>query len=198
MYPGFDETTGLLCAIVSIVGGFALLLLLGSLASQKLADVATDTTQVTIARGFQVLQTDNFIPAAAVAASAVTSTPPPPLPATHALRYAILHHTGVPDPHYDLMFESAHGSPLATWRSPAWPPETGAQLTRLDDHRPAYLDYEGPVSNDRGHVTRTAAGTFSFRARTDTTWELTLDSGARLSLHKPAGATTWLAGYQPA
>jgi hypothetical protein len=196
MYLELDETSALLCTIVSIVGGFALLLLLGSVASQKLADVATDTTQVTIARGFQVLHPATELPPALVVASSVTSTPPP-LPATLALRYAILHHAGIPEPHFDLMFETAPGSPLATWRSPTWPPTSGAQLIRLDDHRRAYLDYEGPVSNDRGHVTRTAAGTYSFHTRTDTTWELTLDSGARLSLHLPAGTTTWHAGYAP-
>lgn len=29
---------------------------------------------------------------------------------------------------------------------------------RLPDHRPKYLAYEGPISNDRGHVVRIAAG----------------------------------------
>lgn len=30
--------------------------------------------------------------------------------------------------------------------------------TRLPDHRAHYLDYEGPISGDRGRVTRVAAG----------------------------------------
>jgi hypothetical protein len=32
----------------------------------------------------------------------------------------------------------------------------------MGDHRLAYLDYEGPVSNDRGTVTRVDAGTFTW------------------------------------
>src|SRR5688572_12931367 len=75
-----------------------------------------------------------------------------------SLRYTVLRHEGVPDPHYDLMFETSPGSTLATWRSPEWPLQTGTPLTYLKDHRPAYLDYEGPVSGGRGTVTRVAGG----------------------------------------
>jgi hypothetical protein len=32
------------------------------------------------------------------------------------------------------------------------------------DHRPAYLDYEGPVSGGRGTVTRWDAGSFTWEA----------------------------------
>jgi hypothetical protein len=75
------------------------------------------------------------------------------------LRYAVLHHTGVPAPHFDLMFESAPGSALATWRSPAWPITVPTRVDRLPDHRPTYLTFEGPVSNNRGQVRRVAFGT---------------------------------------
>src|SRR5258706_5113599 len=83
------------------------------------------------------------------------------------LRFAILHHTGVPTPHFDLMFETAPGSPLATWRSPVWPILQPTPIERLDDHRRDYLDYQGPVSNDRGHVRRVAGGEVQFAVRTD-------------------------------
>ena len=91
------------------------------------------------------------------------------------MRYVVLHHTGVDEPHYDLMFESAPGFPLMTWRATDWPLAAGDQLTRIGDHRSEYLDYEGPVSNDRGHVRRIVAGTcwsssgystFSYAVRT--------------------------------
>lgn len=45
-----------------------------------------------------------------------------------------------------------------TWRAIDWPPVAGDELIRLADHRSAYLDYEGPVSDNRGRVRRIAAG----------------------------------------
>jgi hypothetical protein len=75
-----------------------------------------------------------------------------------ALRYVVLHHTGFGDPHYDLMIESALRASLMTWRLTDWPPAAGDTLTRIGEHRRAYLDYEGPVSNNRGHVRRVASG----------------------------------------
>src|SRR5690242_13960616 len=63
------------------------------------------------------------------------------------LRYAILRHHGIPDPHFDLMFELTPGARLATWRSPVWPITLQVTVTQLPDHRPLYLTYEGPVSD---------------------------------------------------
>jgi hypothetical protein len=85
------------------------------------------------------------------------SDPTPPSPNT-AVRYVVLRHEGVSEPHFDLMFETFPGSPLATWRASQWPLETGTPLTPLGDHRPDYLTYEGPLSGDRGTVRRVAAG----------------------------------------
>jgi hypothetical protein len=73
-------------------------------------------------------------------------------------RYVILRHEGVPQPHFDFMVELSARAPLATWRAPRWPPATGDYFERLPDHRNAYLEYEGPVSGDRGTVLRVAAG----------------------------------------
>ncbi len=76
------------------------------------------------------------------------------------LRFVILRHTGVPTPHYDLMIESAPGSPLLTWRV-LTPPEAWTRLltaARLPDHRAAYLNYEGPISAGRGAVRRIDTG----------------------------------------
>jgi hypothetical protein len=74
-------------------------------------------------------------------------------------RYVILEHAhhGV---HYDLMLEVA--GVLWTWRL-AEPPRAGVRqpAERSFDHRLLYLDYEGPVSGDRGHVTRWDAGTWT-------------------------------------
>jgi hypothetical protein len=75
-----------------------------------------------------------------------------------ALRYVVLRHEGIAEPHFDLMFEIATESALVTWRSMEWPIHTGSILTKLADHRRAYLDYEGPISGDRGFVRRVTSG----------------------------------------
>jgi hypothetical protein len=75
------------------------------------------------------------------------------------VRYVVLRHEGFGEPHYDLMIESAAGGALHTWRTLEWPIEEAAKLVRLGEHRRLYLDYEGPVSHDRGHVKRAGAGT---------------------------------------
>jgi hypothetical protein len=78
---------------------------------------------------------------------------------SQAVRYVVLSHEGIDPPHFDLMFEVEPGSELlATWRSDHWPIESGDYLDRLPDHRRHYLDYEGPISDNRGYVRRIASG----------------------------------------
>ena len=73
-------------------------------------------------------------------------------------RFVILEHDH-PVLHWDLMLEA--GDVLQTWRL-AMPPCLGVPIeaTALGDHRRAYLDYEGPVSGNRGNVKRWDAGKF--------------------------------------
>lgn len=76
-------------------------------------------------------------------------------------RYVLLEHrwNGV---HYDLMLE--HQGWLRTWKM-VEALRTGDQpVTALPRHRLAYLEYEGPVSGDRGTVRQVAAGTFEGHA----------------------------------
>ena len=75
-----------------------------------------------------------------------------------SLRYVVLHHTDIEEPHFDLMFETLPGSDLATWRSPTWPIEDSTPVTRLRDHRRFFLQYEGVLSQQRGAVHRVAEG----------------------------------------
>jgi hypothetical protein len=75
------------------------------------------------------------------------------------LRYVVLHHTGIGNPHFDLMIELSPGSELSTWRLRHWPPLPGDEFTPLAKHRRDYLVYEGAVSGNRGKVKRVAAGT---------------------------------------
>jgi hypothetical protein len=84
-------------------------------------------------------------------------------------RYAILLHqmpSDSPRPtHWDLMLED--DGVLRTWAL-ADAPENGAAICAqaLPDHRIAYLTYEGPVSGNRGHVTRWDEGDFQWLERT--------------------------------
>ena len=81
------------------------------------------------------------------------------------LRYVVLRHEGIPDPHYDLMLETSPAGNLVTWRCAVWPLVDRTPLVPLGEHRRAYLDYEGPVSRNRGDVRRVASGTFHWLQR---------------------------------
>ncbi|HEV8293051.1 MAG TPA: hypothetical protein VGP94_14045, partial [Tepidisphaeraceae bacterium] len=70
------------------------------------------------------------------------------------LKYVVLRHEGVDEPHFDLMFETRPGSDLATWRANEWPISPQTQFTPLRPHRRAYLQYEGAISDNRGTVHR--------------------------------------------
>ena len=83
------------------------------------------------------------------------------------LRYVVLRHEGIDDPHFDVMFETSAGAPLKTFRSPEWPIVRATKLTPLPDHRSAYLTYEGPISGERGVVRRIVAGTYEARPQWD-------------------------------
>jgi hypothetical protein len=98
------------------------------------------------------------------------------------LRYVVLRHEGVANPHFDLMFETATGSELATWRSERWPIDQNTSLSRLPDHRPDYLSYEGPISGNRGHVKRVAAGECSIK-QSDEQWIVTILQPQRAVMH---------------
>lgn len=92
-------------------------------------------------------------------------------------RYVILEHD-YPALHWDFMVES--DNVLRTWRltSPPCPGETVA-ATASFDHRPVYLEYEGPVSGGRGRVIRWDAGSFTWEVNTAERVAVSL-SGGRL------------------
>ena len=72
-------------------------------------------------------------------------------------RFVVLAHDW-PCPHWDFLVEA--GPVLRAWRLLELP-LAGAPVRAESnaDHRLRYLDYEGPVSGNRGTVTRTDAGT---------------------------------------
>ena len=94
------------------------------------------------------------------------------------LRYVVLHHSDVDEPHFDLMFETLPGSMLATWRSAEWPIDGATPLTRLRDHRRLYLEYEGDLSGDRGTVMRVAEGTCQVEVGENAVWRIQLLTGS--------------------
>ena len=100
------------------------------------------------------------------------------------LRYVVLRHEGVEPPHFDLMFETAEGSALATWRAAEWPLRMMLPLTHLPDHRPSYLTYEGELSNDRGWVRRVASGTHRIHSNHPVLLQTELEDGTVLRLFR--------------
>jgi len=96
-----------------------------------------------------------------------------------ALAFVIHEHSGYGPTHYDLMLED--GPVLATWQIPVCPIEIGQTGTisaiKLPDHRRRYLDYEGPVSRDRGEVRLVDKGTYKVLARDEGLWRVKLCGG---------------------
>jgi hypothetical protein len=90
-------------------------------------------------------------------------------------RFVLLNHECPPGyikpSHYDFMLEfdgvlwtwELRQFPEA-WRGKAAPPNEVLSATRLADHRLTYLDYEGPLSGNRGSVRQLATGTFTLLA----------------------------------
>ena len=112
---------------------------------------------------------------------------------TPPTRYAVLHHTGVSSPHFDVLVEVTPGGDLAAWRSPAWPIERPTPVERIRDHRRLYLDFEGDLGGSRGHVDRVAGGTCHVTVGPDGVWTVHLLSGAvvTLTLRPADGGSGW-------
>ena len=51
--------------------------------------------------------------------------------ALSTLRFVVLRHEGVPDPHFDFMLEVTVGEDLPSWRAAHWPPSTGDYFARF-------------------------------------------------------------------
>jgi len=97
-------------------------------------------------------------------------------------RFAILQHRGTtsykPGVHWDLLFDQ--GETLQAWELPLDPFREYSQSAHsLSPHRRHYLDYEGPLSDDRGTVTRVEAGEFVLIAESDARLEYEI-AGQRL------------------
>ena len=109
-------------------------------------------------------------------------------------RFVILQHEHPQGRHYDFMLE--FGDALKTW-SLADPPAAGIeQIAKLlPDHRIAYLDYEGPVSRDRGTVMQWDRGTYRLVEQTNESMIVELFGerirGRAILALEPGGPTCW-------
>ncbi len=81
-------------------------------------------------------------------------------------RFVVLQHDSPRGLHWDFLLET--GSLLATWALPL-PPSMNHEFPAesLPDHRIDYLEYEGPVSGDRGSVVRWDAGSCQVLEQSD-------------------------------
>lgn len=120
-------------------------------------------------------------------------------------RYVILKHDH-PELHWDLMLEE--GNVLKTWRLPE-PPEIDPAsddssldlvAEELPDHRLVYLEYEGPVSGDRGEVSRWDRGSFTLLERKDDLYVALMtgeELAGRVTLKKKDQEPIWSFEYTP-
>lgn len=112
-------------------------------------------------------------------------------------RYVILEHDH-PHLHWDLMLET--GNVLRTWRLEKPPqPDEPIEARALGDHRLAYLEYEGPLTNNRGTVKRWDVGVYESEAQSGKVVKVRL-SGLRLNGNlemEQRGTDQWEARYFP-
>lgn len=124
------------------------------------------------------------------------SAPPP-------TRTVVLRHE-LPDGsfHYDWMFEPAPASSsLLTFRLSLRPDSEHRELhaERLQDHRAEYLSYEGPISGNRGHVTRELTGACTITTSSPDTIEIEVQwPTSRLSYALRRAGDHWLIHARPA
>jgi hypothetical protein len=111
-------------------------------------------------------------------------------------RFAILAHDH-PSPHWDLFLEA--GPVLRSWRlSVPLDPDSPVPAEPAADHRLRYLDYEGPVSDGRGSVTRIDGGSFHWEADEPDRLTVRLAGtryAGRLSLRRDDSG--WSAQFEP-
>lgn len=99
------------------------------------------------------------------------------MPASPSAFVILLHVLPDGSRHWDLCLDQ--GQTLATWQlldDPSGLASGGKTLParRIADHRPMYLEYEGPVSGNRGHVTRIDQGSYLLLACEPNRWLIRL------------------------
>jgi hypothetical protein len=120
-------------------------------------------------------------------------------------RFVILRHEMPPQAprglHWDLMFEV--DGYLRTWSiDRELTPDVELDAEELADHRIAYLDYEGPVSHDRGTVSRYDSGNYDLREHGADVWLAEMRGqrlGGQISLRRRGPAShSWRVSFTAA
>ncbi len=116
-------------------------------------------------------------------------------------RFVILRHepgsAGPRDLHWDLLLEL--DGQLRTWALEREPTlATSIPASELAPHRALYLDYEGPVSQGRGVVSRFDRGTFTLHE--SSTDKLVIDLAGsvlqtRVTLVRTAADQRWIVSF---
>ena len=115
-------------------------------------------------------------------------------------RFVILRHDSPRGLHWDFMLEC--GAALKTWAL-AQPPGAALQqwADALPDHRLHYLQYEGPLSGDRGSVRRHAEGSYCLVQQSEQCWQVRLEGGELQGLvtlvQSPDQPARWRLRYEP-
>lgn len=117
-------------------------------------------------------------------------------------RFVILRHETPPGSarplHWDLMLESDNH--LLSWALVSEPaPDCEVACEPLPNHRRAYLDFEGPISGNRGVVTRCDYGTFTWQKNEAARVVVVLRgqrSESLLTIEKNSVAGVWFARFQ--
>jgi hypothetical protein len=111
-------------------------------------------------------------------------------------RFVILEHDH-PFLHWDLMLEVKNG--LRAWRLLKVPgPGVAIPATILSLHRKLYLDYEGPISGDRGKVSRWDKGNYQIISASRSLDDFAKDTGAdsldlvELAMELEGAGADWL------
>ncbi len=115
-------------------------------------------------------------------------------------RFVVLQHETHTGVHWDFMLEDEGG--LLTWALSAEPQPAEIQPAKaLPPHRPIYLDYEGPISGNRGQVRQWDRGEFRWLSRSGSLLEVVLRGNrvnglVRLSFVGPS-SEWWQFEWQP-
>jgi len=109
------------------------------------------------------------------------------------MHFAILTHDH-PFLHWDLLLEA--GPMCRTWRLQTSPEHDGLIFAEaIPDHRLLYLDYEGPVSGDRGSVSRWDGGHLVWLTATESNVEILVCGTrwqGRVSLRRDVNSPQWM------
>lgn len=107
-------------------------------------------------------------------------------------RFVLLTHDH-PHWHWDLMLEA--NEVLRTWRLDSEPSTRDRiSATPLPDHRLLYLEYEGPVSNQRGNVQRWDRGDYELVADDGSVFDMILRGQrmqGRVTLTTESDGSVW-------